>query len=272
MGINILQILVLSAFGALAVLDSLTFDIGLNKPIGIGLLTGIVVGDVPTGLFIGGTLQLLILGVGTYGGASIPDYMSATIIATALVTTSDGTLTPEAAITIAVPVGLLMLNFDILARYSNTFIAQLIEKDIENEKYESAVRKNYLGIITWSLSRFVPIFVALVLGNAYIESAMTWMSQNIQWLLDGLAVAGGLLPVVGISILLRYLPLKQYFYFAILGFLLVAYINIPITGVALFGIVAAFIIYNQEEQVQIVTNVNSNEELSVSEEDYEYDE
>lgn len=267
MELNIIQILLLSLLGTLAILDSLTFDIGLKSPIGVGFISGLIVGDMAAGLFIGGSLQLLILGVGTYGGASIPDYMSATIIATALVATSNGSLTPEAAIGLAVPVGLLMLNFDILARYSNTFVVQLIEKDIKAEKYESAIRKNYLGIFTWGLSRFIPIFIALILGNTYMSSLMEWIQENIQWLLDGLGVAGGLLPVVGIAILLRYLPVKQYFYYTLFGFLLVAYINIPITGVALFGLVIAFVIYSQNEIQMAGTFTPESEE-----DDYEYDE
>lgn len=269
MTLDLFQIILLSLLGAIAVLDSLTFDIGIKSPIGVGLITGLITGNVEAGLYIGGTLQLLILGVGTYGGASIPDYMSATIIATALVASSNGSLTPEAAITLAIPVGLLMLNFDILARYTNTFIAQLIENDIEAGKYERAVRNNYLGIITWSLSRALPIGVALILGNAYVESIMTWIAANIQWLLDGLAVAGGLLPVVGIAILLKYLPLKTYFYYAIFGFLLVAYVQMPITGVALFGLVIAFVVYNQASPVNAAQVDNpSSIELEV----YEYDE
>lgn len=270
MSLDFVQILLLSLLGGIAVLDSLTFDIGLKSPIGVGLITGLITGNVEAGLFIGGTLQLLILGVGTYGGASIPDYMSATIIATALVASSNGSLTPEAAISLAIPVGLLMLNFDILARYSNTFITQLIENDIRDGKYESAARKNFLGIITWSLSRFVPIFIALMLGNAYVESIMSWISTNIQWLLDGLAVAGGLLPVVGIAILLKYLPLKKYFYFAILGFLLVAYLQVPITGVALFGLVIAFVVYNQVQPVVVASSGEM--DLDSNTGVYEYDE
>lgn len=274
MDLNIIQILLLSLLGVIAILDSLTLSLQIFSPVASGFIAGIIVGDISSGLYIGGSLQLLILGVSTYGGASIPDYTSAAIISTALVATSGGSLTPEAAMTLAVPVGLLLINFDILARYSNTFIVQRIEADIENGKYESAVRKNLLGILTWGASRFIPIFIALILGNAYMVSIMDWVQNNIQWLLDGLSVAGGLLPVVGIAILCRYLPIKQYFYYAILGFLLVAYINVPITGVALFGLVIAFVLYNQEDKLVIANTNESAKESSLTSEEgiYEYDE
>ncbi|MGL4590125.1 MAG: PTS mannose/fructose/sorbose/N-acetylgalactosamine transporter subunit IIC [Mycoplasmatales bacterium] len=267
-----IQIFLLSLLAAISILDSLSFQFGFHTIVGIGFLAGLVVGDVTTGLFIGGTLQLLILGIGTYGGASIPDYASATIIATALVATSNGTLTPEVAITIAIPVGILLLNFDILARWTNTFIIDKIESDITNKKFSQAIKKNHLGIITWGLSRFLPVFIALVLGQQFVEQFIEWINTNIQWLMTGLTVAGGLLPAVGIAILLKFMPIKKYFHFAILGFILVAYLSVPITGVALCGLIASVILYNQTSKYEMKTN-NSNQELTNDVEGiYEYDE
>ncbi|EGF47400.1 PTS system, IIC component, partial [Lacticaseibacillus rhamnosus MTCC 5462] len=37
-------------------------------------------GDIQTGLVVGSTLQLMVLGVGTFGGASIPDFATGAII------------------------------------------------------------------------------------------------------------------------------------------------------------------------------------------------
>lgn len=271
MELSWLQIFLLSALSALAILDSLQFQFGFYTIVGVGFIAGLIVGDVTTGLFIGATLQLMILGVGTYGGASIPDYASATIIATALVATSGGTLTPEAAITIAIPVGLLLLNFDIFARWSNTFVVNRIESDIEKGEYKKAVNKNKLGAINWGLSRFIPVFLALVLGQAFIEEAVTWINANIQWLMDGLTIAGGLLPAVGIAILLKFMPIQKYFYFALLGFLLVAYLGVPITGVALFGLIAALIVYTQSDNGNDTNNTPSAVVMSENGV-YEYDE
>ncbi|WOO87918.1 PTS sugar transporter subunit IIC [Mollicutes bacterium LVI A0039] len=244
MELSIIQILLLSLLGACAILDSLMFQVGFSRCVVIGLIAGLIVGDVTSGLYIGGTLGLLILGVGTYGGASMPDYQSGTIIAVALVATSGGSLDVQTAVALAVPVGLLLLNFDILARYCNSYIVILIEKAVALEKYDLAYKYNLLGFLTWGGSRFIPIFLALLLGNAFIEDALDFLTTNASWLLDGLAIAGGILPVVGICVLLKYLPVKQYYYFAILGFLLVAYLNVPIMGVALFGLVIAVITFN----------------------------
>ena len=60
-----------------------------------------------------------------------------------------------------------------------------------------------------------------------------------EWLTGGLSVAGGLLPAVGIAILLRYLPVKKYISFLLLGFFLAAYLSVPMVGVAIFGVAMA---------------------------------
>jgi len=53
------------------------------------LFTGLIVGDVPLGLAIGGTLELMSLGLWTYGGATIPDYMTGAIVGTAVAALSN---------------------------------------------------------------------------------------------------------------------------------------------------------------------------------------
>ena len=53
-----------------------------TRPLIAAFVTGLVVGDVQTGLMIGGTLELMALGVYTYGGATIPEYSVGAILGT----------------------------------------------------------------------------------------------------------------------------------------------------------------------------------------------
>ena len=56
---------------------------GTVKPTMAGFFAGLILGDIQTGLIVGGTLNLLVLGVGNFGGASIPDYMTGALLGTA---------------------------------------------------------------------------------------------------------------------------------------------------------------------------------------------
>ena len=103
MAIQWWQILILTLYAGYQILDELQVYTGLAQPVFAGLIAGLVMGDVTTGLIIGGSMQLTVLGVGTFGGASRIDANSGTVIATAF---SVGIgMDPEQAIAaIAVPV------------------------------------------------------------------------------------------------------------------------------------------------------------------------
>ncbi|MEG1169980.1 MAG: PTS sugar transporter subunit IIC, partial [Erysipelotrichaceae bacterium] len=62
--ISIVQILLLTAYGFIAIWDDLNPGFKLGKPVVAGMFAGLIMGDIATGLLVGGTLQLMILGVG----------------------------------------------------------------------------------------------------------------------------------------------------------------------------------------------------------------
>lgn len=82
------QILLLTLYSAYQILDELTINSSAGSPVFAGFITGLVMGDLKTGLFIGGSLQLVVLGVGTFGGASRIDATSGAVLATAFTSTS----------------------------------------------------------------------------------------------------------------------------------------------------------------------------------------
>ncbi|MGL4654972.1 MAG: PTS mannose/fructose/sorbose/N-acetylgalactosamine transporter subunit IIC [Sarcina sp.] len=246
MEIQFWQILALASYAALAQYDGLHFLFGLPKPVIAGMFAGVVMGDMTTGLLVGGTIQLMNLGVSNYGGASIPDYMSATLISTALtVSTGQGV---EFAVGIGVPAALLLVQLDILARMTNTFFQHRAEAYAEKRDYKKVKLMNVLGVIPWSLSRFVPVFVILFFGADMVNSLL---AASPVWFLDGLKVAGGLLPAIGIAILLKYLPLKTYAPYLVMGFAVAAYLNVPVLGIGLIGGSIAFLKFKEREEEAI---------------------
>lgn len=42
--------------------------IGTSQPVTAGLIVGLIMGDLKTGLYIGATLQLMTLGISSFGG------------------------------------------------------------------------------------------------------------------------------------------------------------------------------------------------------------
>jgi PTS system mannose-specific IIC component len=241
MALNMFQIILISAWSFWGIIDALSYGIGFNNCIIACLFTGIVVGNPSYGLVVGGTLQMTQLGAGTYGGASIPNITSSGMITTALGagTVASGASISEistSAVTMAASVGIalasLFTQLDILARFCNTFFQHRADGCLERGDEKGIQLNNVLGIIPWGLSRGLPVFFLLAFGQGLVDSILGVVPT---WLLDGFKIAGGMLPVVGFAILMRYLPVKKTPQYLILGFVLAAYVGkiAPLTSAVL---------------------------------------
>ena len=234
------QILLLTLYSAYQICDELTIVSSAGSPVFAGFITGLIMGDLTTGLFIGGSLQLFVLGVGTFGGASRIDATSGAVLATAF-SVAQG-IKPEIAIsTIAVPVAALLVYTDILGRMTTTYFAHRVDAAVERFDYKGIERNYLLGALPWALSRALPVFLALALGGDFVQAIVNAVN-NVKWLADGLTLAGRMLPGLGFAILLRYLPVKRNLHYLALGFgltamLTVLYSNIQSLGEAVSGVV-----------------------------------
>lgn len=237
------QILLLTLYSAYQICDELTIVSSAGSPVFAGLISGLIMGDMKTGLIIGGGLQLVVLGVGTFGGASRIDATSGAVLATAF-SVAQG-IDPEIAIaTIAVPVAALLVYTDILGRFSTTFFAHRIDAAVERFDYKGIERNYLLGAIPWALSRALPVFLALAFGSGLVETLVNFVN-DVKWLADGLTLAARMLPGLGFAILLHYLPIKRNLHYLALGFgltamLTVIFSNIQTLGGAVAGVVQDF--------------------------------
>lgn len=244
-GIALWQILILTAYAAYSIIDGLGVSTSASAPLFAGFLTGLILGNIQMGLIVGATLQLMVLGVATYGGSSVPDFMSAAIIGTAFAIISKQQV--QFAIGVAVPIGLLLTQMDILARMTNIFFQHKADRYAEDGDADGVARMNLLCMTTWAVSRGLPVFLGLFFGNAAVKAINLYIPN---WLMGGLKVSGAILPAMGIAILMRYLSLKKYYPFYILGFVLVAYGKIPMMGVALVGFAVAAIYLMLKKEIK----------------------
>lgn len=124
---------------------------------------------------------------------------------------------------------------DILARFTNTYFQHQVDKDIENFNYKGIERHTVMGALPWCLSRGIPVFLALALGQGVVKTMVTYLNGDLQWLNTGLQTAGATLPAVGFAILLHYLPVKKHFAYLILGFTITALLSTVFTNIQALG-------------------------------------
>lgn len=230
------QILLLTLYSAYQICDELTIVSSAGSPIFAGFITGLIMGDMEVGLLIGASLQLVVLGVGTFGGASRIDATSGAVLATAF-SVSQG-LDPEIAIsTIGVPVAGLLVYTDILGRFTTTFFAHRVDAAVERFDYAGIERNYLLGAIPWALSRALPVFLALQFGGGLVETLVTTIElPEYKWIAAGLTLAARMLPGLGFAILLHYLPLKRNLHYLAVGFVLTAMLTVLYGNVSTLGL------------------------------------
>lgn len=229
--VSVLVILVLILYTVVAVIDQISIQCGLYTPLFAAVITGALLGNVQTGLVIGATLQLMTLGVATYGGATVPDYLSGAIMGTTYaIISGQGT---EYGIALAIPIGLLLTQMDIFGRMANSFFQHYADRCADKGDYRGVERANLLGILPWTLSRVIPVALGLFFGEAVVTSINAIIPV---WFMTGLKTAGAILPAMGMAILMRYLPIKKYYPYFIIGFVMIAF------GGASFTVMAAALV------------------------------
>lgn len=248
MEVQVWQLILIILYGFYINYEKNSTMCGTYQPVTAGFVVGLIMGDVKTGLFIGGTLQLMSLGISNFGGASIPDYQTASVVAT-FITVSTGQ-DPNVGITIGIPVALLMVQLDVLRNTAGVWLAHKAEEYADKREYSGIGKMQMLGVVLTCATTGIPILLAVIFGPDLVNGLI---DKSPEWLLGGLQVAGGILPAVGIALLLRNLPTKNYFPYLLIGFVLTVYMKIPLLGIALIAASIALIEFKKENDREVVS-------------------
>lgn len=248
MNISVLQFTLILLFLAIYMYEyrsTETFFIYAGAPVMGGFITGLILDNVEVGLAMGGTLQLMTLGVEAFGGVSVPDYFVGSVVGT-MVCTMTGNSNLEYGLTIAIPVAMLMVQLDVIARM---FIAYFINQSREKAK-ELKMKAAYAwiiaGIIPYILRNIIPVVIVYALGSEVITNVLNSLPDFI---MGSFSLAAKILPAMGLAILLRYMATKEYIAYVIIGFTIVAYLSVPILGVAVLATGLAIINYKNQSKV-----------------------
>lgn len=240
MHIAIWQIAVITLLAFIYRIDRYGTQVNSYNAVLYSWIVGLILGDGLVGLQVGAAMQLMSLGVAALAGSSVPDYPLAGMVGTAVcvMTGQD----QGVGIAVGIAVGALGVQLDVLAKMANGYMAHKQAAYAREGKYEQMKRVTFLGPLFFGLSDAIPMFVVLAFGGDAVNALLTVVPG---WFTSGLSIAGGLLPVVGMAALLSYMPVKQYFSFVAIGFVLSAYLGLAILPVAVLGGAAAYEMYRQ---------------------------
>jgi mannose/fructose/N-acetylgalactosamine-specific phosphotransferase system component IID len=222
-------------------------DLYLERAIILGPVTGLIMGDLHTGLVIGGTLELIFMGAVDIGGSVPPNLPIGSTLGTAFAISAG--LTTDEALLIAIPAALLGSFFELLAKTVSTVFVSGAERFADEGNASGVSAMVHLGNLAHFLAVAIPTFLALQLGSDAVDSLSSAIPDTVQ---SGIRTAGSVLPALGFGILLSMLAAPNLLPWFFLGFALAAYAQFGVLGTAFVGIMAATIYVIQTGGVKIV--------------------
>ncbi|WP_415339863.1 PTS mannose/fructose/sorbose/N-acetylgalactosamine transporter subunit IIC [Clostridium perfringens] len=217
----------------------------MERPLVVGLVTGILMGDMKTGVLMGAALEAVFLGNVNIGGVIAAEPVTATTLATTFAIISH--VETKAAITLAIPIGMLAAFVVMFLKnvLMNVFAPAL--DDAARENNQKKIVALHYG--TWALYYLIISaisFLGVLLGSGPVNALV----ENIPAkLMNGLSAAGGLLPAVGFAMLMKLLWDNKLAVFYLLGFILTAYLKLPAVAVAVVGVVICVVTSQRDLQI-----------------------
>ena len=224
----------------------------LGRPLIGGLVCGIILGDIPTGIMVGCAMQVVYIALVTPGGTVSADVRAVSYIGIplAMVALSSYGLSAESSegAALATSFGTMVGTLGTVLFYGTATVNLLWQhmgwKAVEKRDY----KKLYLidmGLpwISHLLCSFIPTMVMCKMGASVVELIKTTLPM------DGIAMktlftVGALLPCVGIAILLKQIVKNAADFIPFLfGFTLAASLGINLVSATVVAGMFAILIY-----------------------------
>ncbi|MFC6295192.1 PTS mannose/fructose/sorbose/N-acetylgalactosamine transporter subunit IIC [Lactiplantibacillus daoliensis] len=226
------------------------------------ILLAILLGKNPAqALIIGAAVELAFYGVMQIGAVLPQDTAVGGVLGVAFALILNQK--PAVAVALAVPISMLAVIVWNLLKFWFTANVEVFEKYIAERNSHKFNRLWWIQIGVYELAYFLLAFLAILLGTAGIKAFVNSIPAQF---LTGLTVAAGMLPAVGMAMLLKYVWNIAFLPFFIAGFALAAYLQLPIMAISIFGIVFGLIMFfidrdiNNIKTDKKVSNSKSNDE------------
>ena len=181
MGISTVQIVLLVVFGCIAGMGSVLDSFQTHRPLIACTVVGLILGDVKTGILLGGTLEMIALGWMNIGAAQSPDSALASIISTILVVV--GHQSVANGIAIALPVAVAGQVLTVFARTVTIFFQHAADKYAEDANFKMLDICHVAALVVQALRVAIPTFlVAAVVSPEGVQTLLQHSESSNWWI------------------------------------------------------------------------------------------
>lgn len=235
-----MQAFLVALFVTIAFIDSHTTQIHIFRPVVVGPVVGLIMGDVQTGFAVGITVELMFLAVIFVGTAVPPNPTISTAIATGIAILAGGGT--DIAVATALPVSFIgQVAETVQNSVINVFFMHRVERAAEKLDTKGIVANNLIfPMAVNALLYGLPTFLAIYFGAAYVQGIIDAIPDKI---ITGLSVGGNMIGAVGFALLLNSIKAKKFWPYCMLGFFMASYLGINMVGIALLAVICVAMYY-----------------------------
>lgn len=237
MELSSMQIIAVFLVSCVCGMGSVLDEFQTHRPLIACTVIGLILGDMTTGIIIGGTLEMIALGWMNIGAAMAPDAALASVISTILVIAGNQSI--GAGIAIAMPLAAAGQVLTIFARTVTIFFQHKAD-DYAKEGNLTGIDICHLAALGIQALRVsIPaVLVAMFVGTGAVQALLAAIPPVIT---GGLQVAGGFIVVVGYAMVINMMGAKYLMPFFFLGFVCAAFTNFNLVAFGVIGLVFAIV-------------------------------
>lgn len=209
----------------------------LSRPLVLAPLVGWALGDLHQGIVIGASLELIFMGNIKVGAAIPPDVVTGGVLGTAFAILSGKGV--GIALALAIPISILAEMLLSALFVTRSVLNKVFSRYAESGDYRGVQRLHLLSGFAKPVLMALVGFLALQLGAAAMK---VFLDKIPAWVNTGLQVAGNLLPALGFALLMNLLFHKRVAPYFFLGFLLAAYLKLPVIAIGGLGVIIAILV------------------------------
>lgn len=237
MELSVIQIVLVFLFSCVCGMGSVLDEFQTHRPLIACTMIGLILGDITTGIILGGTLELIALGWMNIGAAQSPDSALASVISTILVVVGQQDI--QAGIAIALPVAAAGQVLTVIVRTITVAFQHAADKEAEKANFNKIIALHFTALLFQALRVAIPATIVAAFVSADMVTSMLNAIPDV--VTGGLAVAGGFIVVVGYAMVLNMMSVKYLMPFFFLGFVLGGYLNFSLLSFGIVGLIVALI-------------------------------
>lgn len=233
MQITTYQIILLFIFSAISGMGSVLDSFQTHRPLIACTVVGLILGDVKTGIVLGGTLEMMALGWMNIGAAQSPDTALASVISTILVIVGKQSI--STGISIAMPLAVAGQVLTVFARSITIFFQHAADRYAEEANFAMIEVCHLVSLLVQALRVALPC----LLISLYIdpEGVQTLLSNIPEVITTGMTIASGFVTVVGYAMVLNMMNSNYLFPMFILGFIIAGFTDFNLVAFGIIGLI-----------------------------------